>query len=108
MNRIIKVGIDDIILDPAAQSEMLTIAAADRNPKMVVTGLCEVNDTVLVVLEEGEKDVALDYVFAPFKSLNEDEIVTEISQRYFSSFTLLGGFDVKKIKWALYSKVRTD
>lgn len=107
MNRIIKVAVDDIILDPAAQSEMLTIAAADRNPKMRVTGLCEINDTVLVVLEECDDDVALDYVFAPFKSLNEDEVVTEISQRYFASFTLLGGFDVKKNKWALFSKPKS-
>jgi hypothetical protein len=104
MNRIIKVAVDDIILDPAAQSEMLTNAALERNPEMAVTGVCEINDTILVVLEEGECEASLDYVFAPFNSLNEDEIVSEISQRYFSGFTLVGGFDVKKTKWALFSK----
>ncbi|MCK5845110.1 MAG: hypothetical protein KAG97_10405 [Victivallales bacterium] len=105
MNRIIKIAVDDIIINPAAQSEMLTKAAEKRNPIMRVTGLCEINDAILVALEELEPDTAgIEYVFAPFESVNEDEVIAEISERYFSSFTLLGGFDVKKTKWALFAK----
>ena len=105
MNRIIRISVDDIILDPAAQSAMLTKAAAERKVKMRVTGLCEVNDAILIALEErGEDFEPIEYVFAPFSSLNEEEIVSEISERYFSGFSLLGGFDVKKYKWALFAK----
>jgi hypothetical protein len=104
MNRIIKIGIDDIIINPAAQSEMLTKAARDRTPKMRVTGICEINDDILVALEERASDVEnVEYVFAPFGSVNEDDVVAEISERYFSHFSLLGGFDVKKVKWALFA-----
>ena len=105
MNKIIKIGVDDIIINPAAQSEMLTKAANERNPKMRVTGLCEINDDILVALEERHESdgESVEYVFAPFRSVNEDEVVAEISERYFSHFSLLGGFDVKKVKWALFA-----
>ncbi|NOY75302.1 MAG: hypothetical protein GXP32_05880 [Kiritimatiellaeota bacterium] len=104
MNRIIKIAIDDIIINPSAQSQLLTKAAAERTPNIRVTGICEINDVLLITCEErGNGEEAVEYIFAPFESVNEDDVVAEIRDRYFSNFTFLGGFDVKKVKWALFA-----
>jgi hypothetical protein len=106
MNKILKLNTDNIIIDPAGQSEMIT-DACDHNTKMNVTGVCQSGDYILIVMELEEKFQNLDYVLAPFDSVNIDEIATEISTRYFSGFSCIGSFDVKAKKWGLFAKKKS-
>lgn len=69
---------------------------------MLPTGVCQVGENLLVTLEECADNENFEYVLAPFESCNIDEVSTEISTRFFSGFTHLGGFDVKTEKWALF------
>jgi hypothetical protein len=103
MNKIIKISINDIILNPAAQSEMITNACRHQM-KMYVTGLCQVGESIVLALEE-EQNMNGDYKYtlAPFSSVNIDDIVSEISSRYFSGFSLIGGFNLKSEKWGLFA-----
>ena len=102
MNKISKLTTDEIIIDPAGQSEMIT-SACNHNTKMYVTGLCQSGDYILIALEEWNDINNLSYILAPFDSLNVDDIITEISKRYFAGFSLIGGFELKSDKWALFA-----
>ena len=104
MNKILQISIDDIIIDPAGQSEMITESCSRETSSMIVTGLCQVGDKLLLALEQNETEEGLKYILAPFNSENIDEIIAEISSRYFSGFSLIGGFEVKSEKWALYAQ----
>jgi hypothetical protein len=107
MNKIIKLNTDNIIIDPAGQSEMIT-NACNHNTKMNVIGLCQSGDYILVTLEEEETFKDLTYVLAPFNTNNVDEISTEISTRYFAGFSFLGGLDVKAEKWGLFAQKKSE
>ena len=100
-NRIIRISINDIIVAPEKQSTMIT-AACNREIPMAPTGICQVGDNILVALEECEPVPEIEYILSPFQSINIDDIATEISTRFFSGFSLIGGFDVKLDKWALF------
>jgi len=100
-NKIIKINVDDIVINPEDQSNMITMAC-DRDMKMQVSGLCQVNDDILISLEEC--DISSVYQLAPFDSINVDEIATEINTRFSFGFSMIGGFDIKNKKWALLKK----
>jgi hypothetical protein len=102
MNKILKLNISDIIIDPARESEMIT-KACNRSVKMNVTGICQCGDYLLIALEESDLSKDCTYVLAPFNSVNADEIASEISTRYFAGFSTIGGFDLKNEKWALFA-----
>ena len=104
MNKILQISIDDIIVDPAGQSEMITTSCSRPTSAMRVTGLCQVGDKLLLALEHDETGETLNYVVAPFNAENIDEIVAEISTRYYSGFSLIGGFEVKTENWALFAQ----
>lgn len=101
MNKILKININDIIIDPARESDMISDACM-RQIKMHVTGICQCGDALLIILEKEKEQQTCRYVLAPFDSVNIDELTAEISARYFAGFTMLGGFDIKKTKWALF------
>ena len=105
MNKIIKINIDDIIIDPAAESKMISDACM-RQIHRHVTGICQCGETLLIICEKDEKKQQHKYVIAPFDSINIDEITAEISTRYFAGFTMLGAFDIKNTKWALFENNR--
>ena len=102
MNKILKLNISDIIIDPARESEMIT-KACNRKVNMGVTGVCQCGDYLLLALEESDIIKNLVYILAPFNSVNVDEIATEISTRYFAGFSTIGGFNLKSEKWALFT-----
>ena len=103
MNKILKISIDSIIINPAEQSDMIT-DACNHKTKMNATGLCQVGDNILITLEPEEEEREMVYVLSPFSSNNIDEIISEISSRYFAGFSLVGGFDLKSEKWALFAR----
>ena len=102
-NRIIIISVNDIIVDPEGQSLMIT-DACKREISMDVAGVCQIGDNIIVVLEESPGKNNFEYVIAPFASCNIDEIITEIRSRYFSGFSLVGSFDIKLEKWALFKR----
>ncbi len=106
-NRLLKISVNDIIVNPQEQSEMLG-AACRRQIPMNVKGLCQVGDSLLLHLEECLGPGRLDYVFAPLESLNTEEIATEIGVRFFAGFSLVAGIDVNNEKWALYCHDEKD
>ncbi len=108
MNKILKINISDIIIDPARESEMITNACI-RSIHMRPTGVCQFGDAILIVMEKCNSenyDSKQNYIYtlAPLNSANLDEVIAEISSRYFAGFSILGGFDVKNEKWALFEK----
>ena len=109
-HRILKINVCDIVLDPAAQSEVVTNACR-RKSGMFVSGLCCVGDELILLLESlGEMSGLLgdEYVFAPFDSENVDDVVAEIGVRYFADFSLVGGFDIKRAHWALFRRAARE
>ena len=102
MNKIIRISVDDIIIDPAGISEMITNACCHQI-KMQVSGVCQTGDNILIVLDEEifcEKQQQ--YVLAPFESVNINDITGEISSRYFAGFSFVGSLNIKSEKWALF------
>ena len=100
-NRMTKVSINDLIINPEEESQMITNACHHEIP-MKVSGICQVGDNLVIAMEKRMEQDDVEYLFAPFESTNIDEIMTEIGIRYFSGFSIIGGFDVKLQKWALY------
>ena len=103
MNKILQISIDDIIINPSEQSDMIT-RACRHSGGMVVTGLVQVGERILITMEPNKTENEYSYILAPFNSENIDDITAEISTRYFSGFSLLGGFELKSSKWALFAK----
>lgn len=106
-NRIVKVSINDLIVNPERESQMVT-HACHREPPMTVSGVCQVGEDLVIAMEKQINQCDVEYVFAPFDSINVDEIITEVGTRYFSGFSMVGGFDVKLQKWALYELRKCD
>ena len=103
MNKILKINTNDIIIDPARESEMIT-KACNRTIKMRLTGICQCGETLIAAMEEDESAPAMIYVLAPLNAENVDDITAEISSRYYAGFSTIGGFDLKSEKWALFAK----
>jgi len=106
-HKIVKVDIRDVVVDPAGQSEMIS-AACRRGAGATATGLCQVGDEVFVSLEMFDEDdgaeSSVEYAFSPFRSENADEVVAEMKTRFFSGFSLVGGFYVGRAPWGLFRR----
>lgn len=107
-HKILKINTADITIDPAKQSAMVTKACA-RSPIWEVTGLCQIGDSVVLSLEVDDEILSAEseYVFAPFDSEDIDEIITSIGVRYSSGYSLVGGFNVRRERWALFRRCRS-
>lgn len=100
-NRIIKISLADIALDYREASDVVN-KACSRFPGMKAVGLCESDDKVMVSLEKFADYENYEYVFAPFPSENEDGIIGEINNRYYSGFSTIGDFWVNEQKWGFF------
>jgi hypothetical protein len=105
-NKILKININNLIVNTAGEAEMIT-KACQREIPMQVSGLCQIGENLLVIFEECDSIPDVNYVFARFESENVDEITAEISARFYSGFSMLGGFDIKREKWALFQLNKT-
>lgn len=102
MNRIVKIHVNDIAVNRQEMSEMVDNACLRKTP-MKVVGLCQVRDQLVVSLEEIDKPSNLKYVFSPFPSENEEEVVAEIDFRYHAGFSIIGDFYIANKKWGLFA-----
>ena len=103
MVKIVKFSVDDILFDSKAASEAVG-KACSRTVPAKVAGICQMDQTVILSVEETPVTQDITYTFAPFPAVNEDEIAGEIKSRYYSGFSMIGVFSISDKKWALFSK----
>ena len=102
MNRVLKIFANDVIVDHKGVSAMIN-SACSHERAMKVTGCCRQNDIIMVMLEEIAAPVqAIQYVIAPLPEGGADEIIGEISSRYFAGFTTFGAFEAGNKLWGLF------
>ena len=105
MIKIIEFNINEILIAEEACSTLITRACL-RTPVTPrhVTGLCSNKDKVFVILEELPTDIPLpEYRFAPLGTMDEKNVTSEISARYYAGFTTIGSFMVDDELWALFA-----
>jgi len=102
MNRVLKIAIDEVIVNPAEAGKMVDDACRHKI-SMRVVGMCEACAYLLVTLEPVAENAPLEYVFAPFDSTNDDEILSEINTRYINGFTALGSFQAGSEIWGFFA-----
>ena len=103
MVKIVKFSVDDILFDSSAASEAVTKACSRAVPAKVA-GICQLDETVMISIEETPVKENISYTFAPLPALNEDEIAGEIKSRYYAGFSMIGAFNIADKKWALFAK----
>ncbi|MFA6567382.1 MAG: hypothetical protein WCS96_04150 [Victivallales bacterium] len=103
MIKIVKFSVDDILFDRKAASEAVGKACSRAVPAKVA-GICQLDETVMISIEETPVKENITYDFAPFPAVNEDEVAGEIKSRYYAGFSMLGVFNIAGKKWALFSK----
>ena len=103
MLRIIDLPVSELVLDAAAVSDRLNLAAA-RGDGARVVGLGPVNDRLLVFLEDGP--AAGEYRFAPLAARSAAEVVAEARSRYDASFSTVGIFTAADRLWGLFCRTR--
>ena len=103
MIKIVKFSVDDILFDNKAASEAVS-KACSRTVPAKVAGICQLDETVIISIEETPVKENITYTFAPFPAVNEDEIAGEIKSRYSAGFSTIGVFNIAGKKWALFSK----
>ena len=103
MVKIVKFSIDDILFDSKAVSEALT-KACSRTVTAKVAGICQLDETVMISIEETPAKENIAYTFAPLPAVNEDEIAGEIKSRYYAGFSMIGAFNITGKTWALFAK----
>ena len=103
MVKIVKFSVDDILFDRQAASDAVSKACSRAVPAKVA-GICQLDETVIISIEETPVKEDITYTFAPFPVVNEDEIAGEIKSRYYSGFSMIGVFSISDKKWALFSK----
>ena len=103
MVKIVKFSVDDILFDSRAASEAVNKACSRAIPAKVA-GICQLDETVMLSIEETPVKENITYTFAPFPAVNEDEVAGEVKSRYYAGFSTIGVFNIADKKWALFSK----
>lgn len=101
MNKIVKIHVNDLLSDSQNASEMLSKACRHQHPMRVV-GCCKTGDVLVFSLEPVVSNENKTYVFAPFPSSDQDDIVAEISSRYYAGFSTITGFLIDDNFWGLF------
>jgi hypothetical protein len=101
MIRIVKLHFNDLVCGRGEASDAVNAECSRKTPAKV-TGLFTLDENVYVILESIPEREPVEYVFASLLSLSEDDIVSEISSRYYEGFTTVGSFQVGDDFWTLY------
>jgi hypothetical protein len=102
MVKIVKFSVDDILFDRKSVSDAVG-KACSRTVPAKVAGICQIDETIILSIEETPAKENMTYTFAPFPAVNEDEIAGEIKSRYYAGFSMIGTFNIADKKWALFS-----
>ena len=108
--KIIRVETEEILFDPAAQSEVLTGACHRKGSFRRVCGICDSGDGTLILPLETVSSISMvpvSYRFAPMPDSSFDGIAAEIQVRHMHGMTLIGTFhinDEKSALWGLYAR----
>jgi hypothetical protein len=102
MNRLLKLHVDEIAVDPEGASALLNSACAHAR-SMRLTGCCQTGGVLIVTYEECAAPSRLKHLFAPFADPSEEGLIAEIDARYMAGFTTVGSIDVHGRLWGLFS-----
>lgn len=89
-HRVLQIRIEDIIISAEKTAQCLT-DACNRGPiPLQVTGVCQIAGWVIFPLEPVAEDQRVQYVLAPFVSLDPDAAVCELQSRWQGGFVTRG------------------
>ena len=106
MNKIIKIHTYEIIIKAEEMSKLLNRACSKKKAPMKITGCCKSGDILVICLEENNSEERFEYVFAEFPSASTEDIIGEISSRYFAGFSTIASFDVQDLTYGLFSRIK--
>lgn len=104
MNKIIKIHTNEIIIRQEEMSKLLNKACSRKKTPMKITGCCKSGEVLMICLEENNSAERFEYVFAQFPSSDTDDIIGEISSRYFAGFSTISSFDIQDLTYGLFAK----
>ncbi len=96
----VRIAFDDILFDQTAAASLLMEACARGG--WMLSGICELSDSLAVFLLKGEEDVK-GFVFDRLSGDDESRLA-DARQRYDSGFDIVGTFFIGDQAWALYKK----
>jgi hypothetical protein len=100
--KIIRISFDDIIVDPRAAAGVLETACSRKNGWQVKSVCCLSDEVAFLMLPSLREKTS--FVFAKFASENDDDVLAEISKRYYAGLDLVGTFFIDESLWGLYEK----
>lgn len=101
--KIVKISFNDILVDQKEAAKI--IANACQKNKWAVSGICELSESVAVILmPEKEEKTKFEFIFAKFAEENDDGKIAEIHSRYQGGFDLIGTFFIDDQFWGLFKK----
>lgn len=107
MIRFIAIDKYEILADAEDAGKMLAKAVLRKIP-MRFSGICDLNDTTLmVILEErpSEEKPPREYVFSPFETDPDfDDVSAAVRSRFDAGYDTLGSFRINGILWGLFSR----
>lgn len=104
MNRIVKLHINDILVDAKQAGNVIDVACHSHQDKMKATGLCQIGDTLIIPLEESTDAEKYDYIFSKLPSMSEEDTIAEINTRYAAGFSTIGTCRIKDDCWGLFAR----
>ncbi len=106
MNKILKINLKDVLYDYRQASELVNKACNRQIPMEVKGGFVSGNDIILFLEQvmDAEKDSYSNYIFSIFEGIAEEEILAEVSSRYYAGFTGIICFEIENRFWGLFGK----
>jgi hypothetical protein len=104
MNKILTISYDELSIEPDDCAAAVNAACHRGGVSMRVSGVAVDRDALVICLEESPPH-ELVYVFVPLEAQNIEELRTELSARYYASFSLVSGFWLHETRWALLASV---
>jgi hypothetical protein len=104
MNRIVKLHVNDLLVDAKQAGAVIDAACHSHQAKMQATCLCQLDDIIIIPLEESEDRGQYSYIFSKLPSLSEDDLIAEINTRYAAGFVTLGICRIKDDLWGFFAR----
>ncbi len=103
MIRFVQIEKDDILTDPAGAAEVLNCAVRRKRP-VRFSGLCDSGVKLIAVLEDAPEPEKMRFVFSPFPSESEDDLIAVAERRYQAGYSTLASFRIAETLWGLFAK----
>ena len=107
--KIIKININDIILDHRNAAKLINKNCFEKETKMVVNGAYLKDNNLIVWLEPVPINFELgvsEYIIAPINDPSEASIIAEVKNRYLYGFKTITFFEINDKLWSIFGKQR--